>query len=376
MSSQQPPPGPPTGSPLGSPMRPPPVPGFQTAVEGGRSVSFYVALFLALLLIISGAINVVLLFFNALGSGTAGLADFEPENPEAGYRVVRVGGEEVADKILRINVDGAISEAASPLMGGMGGSVTQVRRQLAFAARSKSIKGVLLAVNSPGGGVTDSDEIHRLIEKFRDEHKKPVLAYFGDMSASGGYYIAAACDKIVCRATTITGSIGVIMSGYNFAEAMKKVGVSSTTIISPNTPFKDIMSPSRSMRDDERAIMTGIVEEMYQQFVDIVDAGRPKLNRDEVVALANGQIYSASQAKANGLVDDILDPDEAMELMNEMAGVESAQLVEQRRLPTLMDAFLGQASVEAPTPTLNHTIARYLNQTTGAKFLYFWPGGR
>ncbi|MEE2886242.1 MAG: signal peptide peptidase SppA [Planctomycetota bacterium] len=372
MSSQQPPPGPPPSSPLGQP----PVPGFQPVTDGGRSVSFYVALFLTLLLLISGAINVVLLFFSALGPSTAGLADFEPENPEAGYRVVRVGGEKAPEKILRIRVEGAIAEAASPLMGGMGGSVTQIRRQLTFAARSKSIKGVLLSINSPGGGVTDSDEIHRLIEKFRNEHKKPVLAYFGDMSASGGYYIAAACDKIVCRPTTITGSIGVIMSGYNFAEAMKTIGVAATTIISPNTPYKDIMSPSRPMREDERKILTGIVEDMYQRFVDIVDAGRPKLSRDEVVALANGQIYSAAQAKANGLVDDILDPDAVMDLIKEMAGVEEAQLVEQRRLPSLMDAILGQASVGTKTPTLNHTVSKYLNQTTGAKFLYFWPGGR
>ena len=132
MSSQQPPPGPPMGSPLGAPMRPPPVPGFQTGAEAGRSVSFYVALFLTLLLIISGAINVVLLFFNAIGTGTAGLADFEPENPEAGYRVVRVGGGQAQDKILRINVNGAISEAASPLMGSrsFGGMPARMRLRI------------------------------------------------------------------------------------------------------------------------------------------------------------------------------------------------------------------------------------------------------
>jgi protease-4 len=372
MSSQQPP----SGSPLGSQPGQVSMPAYQPPSDGGRSVSFYVALFLALLLIISGGINVVMLLFSAIGTTTAGLADFEPENPEAGYRVVRIGGEKAQDKILRIRVEGVISEAASPLMGGMGGAVSQIRRQLAFAARSDSIKGVLLAVNSPGGGVTDSDEIHRLLKNFRMKEKKPVLAYFGDMSASGGYYIAAACDKIVCRSTTITGSIGVIMSGYNFAEAMKNYGISTTTIISPHTPYKDIMSMSRPMRDDERAIMTGIVDEMYQRFVDVVDAGRPKLDRKAVITLANGQIYSAGQAKANGLVDDILDPDEALALIKEMAGVETAQLVEQRRLPTLMDSLLGQASGGIRTPTLGYTVAKYLNQTTGSKFLYFWPGGR
>lgn len=370
MSATNPPNPPPPQRP------PPPLPGYPA--QEGRSVSFFVALFLALLLIVSVGVNVVVLLFSAIG-GTAGLADFESESSDVGYQVVRVGGAKSSkERILRINVEGAISEGASPMMGAAGGTVTQIRRQLSFAARKKSIKGVLLRINSPGGGVTDSDEIHRLITEFRTEHKKPVVAYFGDMSASGGYYIAAACDRITCRPTTITGSIGVIMSGFNFAEAMEKVGVDTTTIISEHTPYKDIMSSTRKMTPEERGIMKSIVEEMYNRFVDIVDAGRPKLTREQVMQLANGQIYSAGQAKANGLVDAILQPDEALALTEELSGTDGAELVEHRRLPTFVDVLLGgpMAGAQPRTPTLNQTAARYLNQTTGAKLLYFWPGGR
>jgi protease IV len=353
---------------------PPPMP--QYPPPEGRSVSFFVALFLALLLLISGGVNVVLLLFSAIGSpGSFGEATIE--EPEAGYRLVATSGSKSAeDRVLRISVEGAIAEGASPMMGAGGGTVSHVRRNLRLAAKSDGIKGVILEINSPGGGVTDSDEIYRLIREFRADTKKPVVAYFGDMSASGGYYIAAACDKIFCRPTTITGSIGVIMSSYNLTEAFKKLGIKTETIISPDTPYKDIMSMSRPLKPEERDILTSIVQEMYDRFVDIVDTGRPELTRDEIVGLANGQIYSANQAKANGLVDDILDADEVFDEVKALAGSEKAQIVELRRLPSTMEALFGTAGASTSVPSLSDTAARFLNQTTGAKFLYFWPGGR
>jgi protease-4 len=380
MSATPPPPPaappPPPAAPPPPPQYAPPPPLPQYPVPEGRSVSFFVALFLALLLLISGGANIVLLFYSAIG-GTMSMAEAAIEDSDAGYRVVAVSGPQGAtDRILRIRIEGAIAEGASPMMGAMGSSVSQVRRNLRLAAKNDAIKGVLLEINSPGGGVTDSDEIYRLIKEFRSNEKKPVIAYFGDMSASGGYYIAAACDKIYCRPTTITGSIGVIMSSYNLTEAFKHIGIKSETIISPDTPYKDIMSMSRDMRPEEREILLSIIQEMYDRFVDIVDAGRPDLDRDAVKKLANGQIYSANQAKENGLVDDILDPDEVIEKIKEIAGAGEVQVVEQRRLPSLMETLFGTPSMVTKTPSLADTAARYLNQTTGSKFLYFWPGGR
>jgi signal peptide peptidase SppA len=158
--------------------------------------------------------------------------------------------------VLQIGVRGAIAESGSPVLGAAGGSVSQVKRGLRMAA-ADDVLGVLLYIDSPGGGVTDSDEIWRLIRKFRQEHpQKPVVALFGDIAASGGYYVAAACERITAHRSTITGSIGVIMSGWNFAEAAKKFGVEQIAIKSERTPFKDILSPTRPMRDDERALLT------------------------------------------------------------------------------------------------------------------------
>ncbi len=352
---------------MGQPYYPPPQ-------AEGRSTSFWVAIFLFLLLMVSGAVNILFLFVGLVGSAS-GLGAL-PTDDEAGYRVVVVAHKDADQdsRILRVPIIGAISENLSPVIGAGGGTVSQVRRALKLAAGDDNIKGVMLEINSPGGGVTDSDEIWRLIKKFRADAEKPVMAFFGDVAASGGYYIAAACDKIVARPTTITGSIGVIISTYDISEALKKIGIKSVNLISPHTPYKDILSPMRPMTDDERQKIVAIVDEMYQRFVDIVDRGRPELTRDQVQTLANGLVYSANQAKGNGLVDMLADADQAYEEMCKMMEVEEAQVIEQRRLPTLADILFG---VRSHRPgTASESLAAVLFQTTGSKFLYFWPGGR
>lgn len=338
----------------------------------GRPVSFYLAIFLGLLLLVSGGLNLVLLVVSAFGSATGGLGSTSVDN--GNYEVVAVAGDRKAkDQILRVPIEGAIAEGSSPLLGGGGGSVTNLRRALRLAAREDDIRGVLLDINSPGGGVTDSDLIWQAIREFRKESQKPVVALFGDIAASGGYYVAAACDRILARPTTITGSIGVILSNTNFGEAAAKFGVHQENIVSARTPYKDIMSPWRAMRDDERAILTSIVDEMYDRFVDIVAEGRPSLTRERVVELADGRIYSADQALAAGLVDEIGSADDAYAVLRGLCGIDAAQVVEQRRLPNLSDILFGAS---ARSPSLDQDLGALLRSSTGAKVLYYWPGGR
>lgn len=339
----------------------------------GRPVSFYVAIFLALLLLVSGALNLLMLFFSVVGSAVApfGIGAVAEDGPM--YELVAVGGDRSARQmILRIPIEGAITETPAPLIGGSGGTVTEVRRALAAAARNADVKAVLLDINSPGGGVTDSDAIWELITGFRREHDKKVLALLGDMAASGGYYVAAACDRIIARPTTITGSIGVIVSSYEYAEGLKKIGVKPVTLISPDTPYKDILSGERSMTEDERAKLLAIVQEMYERFIDIVDAGRPRLERSAVKSLANGLIYSAQQALANGLVDGVGSAQDALATLREMAGLsEGVKVVEHRRVPTFLDTVLG-----GPRLSIDTVAARLLSGSSGPRFLYFWQGGR
>ena len=229
------------------------LPQYQPPVPQSRPVSFYIAIFLGLLLFVSGALNVILLLVSLVGAAGS-LPTTVAEEDDLYFRVVTVGGNPAAPtKLLRVPIQGAISELGSPLLGTAGGTVSQVRRALALADRKTDIAGVLLDINSPGGGVTDSDEIHRLLRQFKaDNPDKPLLALFGDMSASGGYYIAAACDHIMARHTTITGSIGVIMSGLNYGKGLADIGVHEVVLKSERTPFKDILSPTRPMTEEER----------------------------------------------------------------------------------------------------------------------------
>ena len=316
----------------------------------------------------------MLLFFASfVGSATGGFA-VASEEDGAMYEVVAVAGDSDADdRILRLPIEGAIAEMASPVIGSRGGVVSQIRRALRLAGREDSIKAVLFDINSPGGGVTDTDEIHRLITAFKAEHGKPVFALFGDVSASGGYYVAAACDRIIARPTTITGSIGVIMNSLNYAEAAEKLGIESIAIKSERTPYKDMMSPTRPMRDEEREVLVSIVDEMYDRFIDLVDEGRPNLTRAQVEVLADGRIYSAQQALDNGLIDHIGNVEDAYALMREELDIDTARVVEHRRRPTLGEMLFGFHSAD---PSIRTDLVELLYSTTGPKFLYFWPGGR
>ena len=370
----QPPGQGPSGAPAGVPPQPPSWPagpGWPVASQPreSRGVAFFVAIFLGILLVASAGLNVLLLL---LSVGSLAGAGFAPD-VDGAYDEVHVAGERGASaKILQVPIRGAIAEGQSPLLGAAGGTVSQMRRALRQAA-AEDVQGILLHVDSPGGGVTDSDEIYRMLVKFRRENpQKRVLALFGDMAASGGYYVAAAAERIMARRTTVTGSIGVIMSAWNFAAAENSLGSDQGTIKSQRTPLKDILSPTRPMKDDERLMLTAIVDELYDQFVSVVDEGRPNLDRAQVLAVATGAIFTASQALANGLVDEIGDHESAVAWFTRELGHPVA-VVERRRRMGLGDMLFG---ARAPQPTIEQSVGDWLLSATGPRFLYFWEGGR
>ncbi len=361
------PPEPPPGVPPQQPQWP--APQGAPPPRESRGVAFFVAIFLGILLVASAGLNVLLLLLSVgslAGGGWGG-------DPYGGvYDEVYVAGERGgAHKVLQIPIRGAIAEEVNPILGAAGGSVSQVKRALRQAA-ADGVEGVVLYVDSPGGGVTDSDRIYQQIRAFRAEHPgKPVLALFGDMAASGGYYVGVAAEHIIARRTTITGSIGVIMSAWNFAEAADQLGVKQIAIKSGRTPYKDMLSPTREMTDDERAMLTSIVDELYDQFVQVVVDGRPGLDREGVLRAANGGIYTASQARELGLVDATGDHEDALAWFESRLG-HPVTIVEQRRRVGLGDLLFGARAEPAPTGAL----ARLLNGSTGPRFLYFWQGGR
>ena len=358
------PPSPPPGVPPQQPQWPAPP---AAAARESRGVAFVVAIFLGILLLASAGLNVLLLLLSVGSLAGGGFAD--PGG--SSYDEVFVAGERGGEhKVLQIAIRGAIAEGASPLMGAAGGTVSAVQRALRFA-RKQDVEGVLLYIDSPGGGVTDSDRIYQMLRKFRDQNPDlPVAALYGDMCASGGYYVAVAAQHIISRRTSISGSIGVIMSAWNFTKLAEDLGVEQVAIKSGRTPYKDMLSPTRSITDDERAMLTSIVDELYDQFVAVVMEGRG-MDRASVERAANGGIYTATQARDLGLVDEIGNYDTALDWFEQQLG-HDVTIVEQRRRPSFTDLLFG-----ATAPTAGGSaVDRLLASSTGPRFLYYWQGGR
>lgn len=183
----------------------------------------------------------------------------------------------------------------------------------------KKIKGILVYIDSPGGGVYESDEVYKALLRYKRKTKKPVYAYFASLAASGGYYIGLAADKIFANINTLTGSIGVISGEFMDASSlMDKVGVKTKYIYSGrNKTMGDFATP---LTEEQIAIMQRISDECYEQFTGIV-AERRHLDIEKVKELADGRIYTAKQALELGLIDAIADYEEAGEMIEKELGM-------------------------------------------------------
>jgi protease-4 len=187
--------------------------------------------------------------------------------------------------------------AVIPLSGLISDS-EPVIEQIKKFGKDDSVKAIVLRIDSPGGGVGPSQEIYEEVKKVRA--KKPVLASMGALAASGGYYIACAAQRVYANPGTMTGSIGVIMPFMNVKDLVEKIGVKGMTVKSGT--FKDIGSPLRDMTPLERELLQGVVDNVHLQFVNAVADGR-NLDRQDVLQIADGRIFTGEQAKELGLVD-------------------------------------------------------------------------
>ena len=194
----------------------------------------------------------------------------------------------------------------------------QWARRIEQLAETKGVKAIVLDINSPGGSVGAVQEIYTRILRVKKEKKIPFVALFGDVSASGGYYLGAACDKIVAHPGTLTGSIGVIFSVSNLEGLFQKIGYKAEPIKSGK--HKDIGSPARPMTAEERKILQDLIDDAYGQFVQAVADGR-KMSVDEVKPLADGRIYSGRQALELKLVDQLGDSVDAAKLAGQLGGI-------------------------------------------------------
>jgi protease-4 len=192
--------------------------------------------------------------------------------------------------------------------------------------KSPAVKAVVVRIESPGGGVAPSQEIYDAIRKVRAS--KPVIASMGGVAASGGYYIASACDTIVANPGTLTGSIGVIMELGNIEGLLQKLGVQPDIIKAG--AYKDMGSIFRPMTDSERGLFQEMIDSVHTQFITAVAAGRG-MNKDQVRALADGRIFSGEQAKTAGLVDQLGGFEDAVKLAASKGGIEGEPHVTEAR---------------------------------------------
>jgi protease-4 len=304
--------------------------------------------------VIGGAIAGVLLFLTVgavalvllVGPGESGSrGGGENAQPPETFRERYVSGEG-SDKIAVLPVAGTIASEAPGALGAATASPETLRNQLRQANEDRRVKAVVLEVDSPGGGVVPTDQMHDSIQDFKEETGKPVVVSMGQTAASGGYYISTAADRIFANANTLTGSLGVIFEYLNFTEAAEEYGIQQEVVKSG--PFKDIGSPTREPTEEELEILQAYVDEGYDQFVQVIVEGRD-LPEQIVRELADGRVYSGQQAETLGLVDELGDLERATEVSKELAGVERATVVRyQRRSPGIVELL--QARLSQPKP--------------------------
>lgn len=263
--------------------------------------------------------------------------DFSEENVQQN----RLGKR---DKIAVINISGIIMNGSFSY--GDSADSEEICRQLDKAEKDPTVKAVIISLNTPGGEVTASDDIHGRILKLK--RAKPVVALMNSIAASGGYYVAVACDRIVASRLTLTGSIGVIISTYNYKGLLDKVGVASEVYKSGE--MKDMLNGAKVRSPKEAAVIQELVDDSYSEFVRLVSAGRKiPVERIRNTIIGDGRVLHGSNALRLGLVDQLGRMDTAVAEAEKLVGVSpgSLNVVRYRRRLTFLDVLFGSAEARS-----------------------------
>ncbi|MBN2408138.1 MAG: signal peptide peptidase SppA [Candidatus Aminicenantes bacterium] len=231
------------------------------------------------------------------------------------------------EKILVVDVEGTIGALGQQgILDREGDVLSRVYARLQRAAEDKSVRGLILRLDTPGGDVTTSDILYREVRRFKEKTGRPVVALMMGVAASGGYYVASACDLIIAHPSTITGSIGVIAVYPDMEGLLSKVGVKMQIIKSGD--LKDAGSPFRDLDEREQRLFQEIIDDFYERFLEIIrESRKDRLSPDEIRDLADGRVYTAAQALELKLIDGIGYFDEALGRLLKMAKIPDAQVV-------------------------------------------------
>lgn len=269
-----------------------------------------------------------------VGSSLLGLGD---NRTPGGAIIERVeeGEPTSTRKIAIIPINGVLKGGAQGQ-----GSTASALKMMERALKDEQVVGVLFEIDTPGGSVTDADLLHHKLGAFK-KAGKATLIHMGDLCASGGYYMAVAGDEIWALPTTITGSIGVIIQTLNAHKLMETYGVEDRSIMSGK--LKGLLSPTRPEVVEGREVLQGVVDELYERFLDLIVKGRA-LSLDELRPLADGRVFTAQAALEAKLIDKIGYPNEALKRLKEITREEKLKVVRYEREPSLMDLLQAHAA--------------------------------
>jgi protease-4 len=271
-------------------------------------------------------------------------------------------------KVARIALNGVLIRQEEGGLFGNSDPIATALRHIRAATVDDTISGIILEIDSPGGGITACDMIYEALLQFKKSADgRVVVAIFGDVAASGGYYVAASADRIIAHPTTVTGSIGVIISALNVKGFGEKYGVKMETIKSGAN--KDLLNPFGTMTEEQRVILQQVVDEMHERFVQLIADGRPDMTIDDVRAIADGRIMTANRAKDAGLVDEVGYWNDALSQTRELLGVTGLKVVryeDELSLSSLLRVSSGRAPVGLSLSTILD-LARL-------RAMYLWQG--
>ena len=295
--------------------------------------------------------------------------------PDKGWVEKPMTPSEAHDKILFLSLDGFIGDqekkGGTPFIGGRKDQVHTMRKELEKAGKDKEIKAIVILIDSPGGAVTASDRLYHQIRQFREEHKIPVIAYFGDLGASGAYYAAMGATEVWAHPTSVLGSIGVLIANVGARGLMKKIGITDRTVSSGAE--KEMGSPLKEMTPEDRKIFQGLIGDFFQKFLGVVKENR-KIPEKRLEELADGRVFSAEQALRDHLVDRIGYRDDLIKHLKRILNLPDVALVRYKRSGGGAPSLFGMSNSGLDSVSLQ-SLETLLN-SRGPTPLYLWePGG-
>lgn len=276
-------------------------------------------------------------------------------------------------QIVVLDVVGTIidSGSTSSLFGTEGYNHQSFMKKLEIVKNDSNVEGIIIRVDSPGGGVVESAEIYDKLLEIKKESEKPIYISMGSMAASGGYYISAPADKIFANKATFTGSLGVIMQGYNYEGLAEKIGIETVTIKSG--PYKDIMAGDRKMTEEERVILQSMIDNSYNEFVRIIAEGRG-MTEEQVRTIADGRIYDGIQAKEVGLVDEFGYLEDVIAAMKEDYDLQNAKVIRYTDMMGFsLNTFLSATAQKVLGDSLDlSTLLQSASQQNSPRLMYLY----